>query len=300
MVDIETSGITARIELASRNAETGDTLYTFVLRYPRIIHSEIMTHRVFSRNAASSRAIPCKKLRRIVLDDPAVPFYLGANQKGMQAGEDIKGWRYNLLRGIYKAARYPAVAAHWLAEKLGAHKQFGNRLLEPWMWMEVVLSATELDNFYSLRCHKDAEPHFQELAKAMRELTISADRILNEVYCLKERRTSGSAYGFDDIGFCQILKIGEWHTPFIEDASMPLADALIVSPARSARVSWYLPESGKLSTLDQDKSTYNKLAGSTPIHASPFEHVAQVLYRKPAHYYGNFDAPFAQLRGLIQ
>lgn len=288
-----------KLELASRNVETGDTLYTFVLRYPRYIHSEIMTHRVASRGAASSRAIPCAKLRRMVLKDPATPWHLGQNQKGMQAGADIVGWKHKLLTGMYNAARYPAVAVHWLIEKLGAHKQFGNRLLEPWMWIEVIFSATELDNFFALRCHKDAEPHFQELARKMQMAVRYADSLLNTMNTVGDKKWDNKCVFVADnvrIGTTQLLKPGEWHTPFI-DEDIPVEQALIQSPARCCRVSYLLPESGTKSTLERDKDTYDKLVGGEPIHASPFEHVA--MAEEHSENFANFKG-FRQLRYYVE
>ena len=38
----------------------GQRLTTFVLRFPRFVLSEFNTHRMFSRNASSSRAIPTR------------------------------------------------------------------------------------------------------------------------------------------------------------------------------------------------------------------------------------------------
>ena len=50
-------------------------LTSWVLEYPRFIHAEIMIHRVFSRNAASSRAIPTEKIIQNIIDDPAMPVW---------------------------------------------------------------------------------------------------------------------------------------------------------------------------------------------------------------------------------
>ncbi len=284
-------GLRARIELASRNVETGDSLYTFVLRYPRFIHSEVMTHRVFSKNAASSRAIPAKKMRRLVMCDPATPWHIGAAQKGMQAGAPLTGWRYEAARFLYGAARYVSpLLCHYLMEKLGVHKQVGNRLLEPWMWMQTVCSSTEMDNFYGLREHKDAEPHFQELAKEMHQRTRTADRLIDGTFNLNDALDG-------TIVKTQSLRPGHWHTPFAHDG--PIKNRLIVSAARCARSSYYLPEDGTMSTFDKDQAMYDRLSSSTPIHASPFEHVARASYTRNPAGSANFRG-FIQLRNFIE
>lgn len=116
---------------------TGDILYTWILTYPRMILSEFNTHRTFSRNTSSSRAIPSGKQRQRVLDDPFVPVYIGANQRGMQAGEELTGRREAAV-GIWKVARLPQVLAAFVLERPGVHKQIANRLVEPWTWTQQI------------------------------------------------------------------------------------------------------------------------------------------------------------------
>jgi len=67
----------------------GHRLTTLILEYPRFIHSEFMTHRVFSRNASSSRAIPVRTMLWQVIRNPAMPVHWGKNQPGMQAKEEL-------------------------------------------------------------------------------------------------------------------------------------------------------------------------------------------------------------------
>ena len=112
--------IESKLVLASKSAVTGVNLYTFVLTYPRVILAEVNTHRVLSRNTASSRAIPAKKQRERVLTDPFVPVTIGQNQRGMQAGKELEGWRHWVAVNTWKAARYPNVFASWVLDKVGA------------------------------------------------------------------------------------------------------------------------------------------------------------------------------------
>lgn len=158
----------ARIVLDSLNpASGGHRLTTFMLTYPRFIHSELMTHRVFSRNAASSRAIPYAQMRQAVLTNPAMPMHWGQNQKGMQADGQIGATRVPDAVRIWNEATVTAVHhADKLAE-MGVHKQVVNRLLEPFMHITTLVTATEWTNFFALRAHKDAQPEFQFLADLM-------------------------------------------------------------------------------------------------------------------------------------
>lgn len=252
--------------LRSRNAAAPDkVLSTLLLRYPRCIHAEFMTHRVFSRNAASSRAIPVEKLIKDVEENPFIPVYWGANQKGMQAGAEIDvplylegashfdmvDRRYDPItrEEAWLYARDKAVATARAFAKAGYHKQIVNRLLEPFAHITVLVSGTEWDNFLELRDHPAAEPHIQILAREIRR-------------CLERE---------DDI---QDLEPGEWHLPFAADEEMTVDDRIKMSVARCASTS-YKTVDGFDMTLDRAVGLHDRLVGSTPVHASPAEHVAQ-------------------------
>lgn len=284
--------VESKLILASKNAVTGVNLYTFVLTYPRFILAEVNTHRMLSRNTASSRAIPSKKQRERVLNHPVVPISVGANQKGMQAGEELEGWRRFVAIQTWKLSRYPMVAASWILDKVGAHKQIVNRIVEPWTWTQQVVTCTDLKNVFKLRNHKDAEPHFHELARQMEAQVKHADWVLKHI----EMGHTGIEVqaGNCGVGKVQILKPGEWHLPFVEDydrnyiskSGTPIGDDGLkqISTARSGRVSYYLPENGKRSDAVRDIELCDKLSFSG--HWSPFEHVATPLPTK--EYCGNF------------
>jgi thymidylate synthase ThyX len=224
-------------------------LTTFQLRYPRFIHAEVMTHRVFSRNASSSRAIPTKRLLDDIEQDPALPIYWGKNQKGMQAREKMDSLQAKACQDVWLKARDSAIAFARTLEEMGLHKQLVNRITEPWAHISVVLTATEWDNFFSLRCHPDAQPEFEELANQMRDLYYS-----NTPRC---------------------LEVGQWHLPYVSDEEyrnycrFRFADLLKASVARCARVS-YLTHDKKKPDIDLDVGLHDKLFGSK--HSSPFEH----------------------------
>ena len=182
------AGITATVLAHSRNAANGVEIVSWLLRYHRFVHGELMAHRVFGRNAASSRAIPVARVIREVLRDPAVPVAWGRAQRGMTAGAALSPARAWLCRRLWLSARYPAVAAAWAMSRLGIHKQHANRVLEPFQWMTCVVTATDWGNFYALRTAADAQPEMRELAMAM----------------LRAHAASVP----------KVLQPGDWHLPF--------------------------------------------------------------------------------------
>lgn len=225
----------------------GHRLTTFVLTYPRFIHSEFMTHRQISRNAASSRAIPIKRTLIDVIDQPACPVHFGRVQKGMQAEQELSGTTRALAKLLWLWARWPAVVIVWLLSKLGLHKQAANRLLEPWLHITVIASATEWDNFFVQRAHPAAQPEFQRLAYAML-------RAMNE--SIPKR-----------------LYENQWHLPFGIDLpdSLSVDEMVAVCTARCARVSYKLHDG--TTAIHADLELYERLKGSG--HWSPFEHCAK-------------------------
>ena len=238
-------------------SKAGKRITTFQLLYPRFIHAELMTHRVFSRNASSSRAIPVSKMIAMVREEPAMPIHWGKNQPGMQAKEELMlGDRYKAEVLWREAAQKAASVAERMME-MGLHKQVANRILEPFQHISVVLTSTEFDNWFELRAHPDAQPEIQALAIAMREAM--------------EQSTPKE------------LKHGEWHLPYVtqeerndgffkanEDNASLLRQ---VSAARCCRVS-YLKHDGSVASISDDLDLCDKLVGSRPLHASPFEHQA--------------------------
>jgi hypothetical protein len=245
------------INAASDHLGRGNRLTTLQLVYPRFIHAEFMTHRVFSRNAASSRAIPVAKMIEQVRNRPAMPIHWGKNQPGMQANEQLEGAKLERVQqGWILAARCAADIAEGMS-KDGAHKQVANRILEPFQLMQVIVSATEWDNFWSLRDHPDAQPEIQYLARIMRE----AMNASTPVYRVNSSGTAES-----------------WHLPYITAEERvqghfnPTYLAKL-SAARCARVS-YLTHDGKAPDAAKDLELYERLVGSEPLHASPIEHQA--------------------------
>ncbi len=257
----------------------GVEVITYQLRYWRAIHGELMTHRDFSRCASSSRAIPVKKVLAQVWNDAAGPTHWGSNQPGMQAGAEVTGFKLWLAKALWGTAAKAACVFAWGLMKLGVHKQVANRLLEPFQYINVVVTATKLDNFFSLRRHKDAMPEFKALADEM----------------FYSREFSSRTY----------LKPGEWHLPYIQEherKNFSPHTLVKVSAARCARTS-YNRHDGTPAPISEDVGLHDKLVGGSPIHASPTEH--QVLCDEPStdgkHRGGNLHGRYTiQYRKLVE
>lgn len=258
---------TAKIVLDSLSPD-GYRLTTFQLRYWRPIHSELMTHRVFSRNAGSSRARPSMAIIDQVHDEPWGPIHWGSNKPGMQAGAELTDMTLQLAKADWeKAARNAANVARDMLEK-GLHKQVVNRILEPFTYIDVLVTATDWANWFALRDHPAAQPEIQELARLMKH----------------EYQQS----------IPEQIQVGQWHLPYITEddwkaverycqigritRDMPsyqekLRVILKISTARCARVS-YKAFDGKVAPIEKDIELYEQLLESQPVHASPAEHQA--------------------------
>ena len=244
--------ISAKIIAHSKSSVTGKEIITFELIYPRFIHSELMTHRLFSRNAASSRAIPVTKMIEMVRENPASPIHWGKNQPGMQAKEELTGCDLDATKSDWITA---AKAAASIADRMvgyGAHKQIVNRILEPFQWMKTVVTSTEWDNWYWLRNHPDAQPEIKRLAEVMWEAKEASEP--------------------------RLLQPGDWHVPYYDDGSWissayednTLEEALAISSSCCAQVSYRKLDD----SLEKAQDIFAKLIESKPCHASPCEHQA--------------------------
>jgi len=243
-------------------------LTTIEATMPRVILAELNTHRMFSRNSASSRAIPIAKMLQKVTEDPFIPVYWGKNQKGMQAQEELTPESQVLALEQWLLARDNAVnvVKRMQLPDIDLHKQIANRLLEPWLWQTIIITATEWDNFWGLRCNPMAQPEIKRAAEMMRVVyNASSPRPVN---------------------------YGDWHLPLIDDEELfdlqvaknmdggtQISDICKISAGRCARVS-YLTHDGKRDPK-ADIELCDRLLSSG--HCSPLEHVARPL--TPSEYY---------------
>jgi thymidylate synthase ThyX len=254
--------ISAKIVADSIN-ESGNRITSLVVVIPRIVLAELNTHRALSKNSASSRAIPFKKMLNLVQEEPFIPLAFQKDHKGMQGTEYFTEIAdKNNCINMWLDARDKAVASAKELNEFGVTKQLCNRILEPFMYHTVLITGTEWENFMALRNHNDAEIHIKEAAvKILEALNGSTPRL---------------------------LKKDEWHIPFGDDLdyervskmyskSNIVPEKLIyglmveIATARCARVS-YLNFEGK-DDYEADVKLHDQLLDSG--HMSPFEHCAQ-------------------------
>ena len=271
---------------------------TMEIEYPRFILAELNTHRMLSKNSASSRAIPVKAMHEHIRANTAGPVSWGVNQPGMKAKEvlDAEDTVEALL--IWEQARDSALDFAMQLADLNLHKQITNRITEPWMTMKTVISGTEWANFWWLRAHADAQPEIHELATKMMT-----------VY---NRSTP------------QLLNPGEWHLPYVkstrlssgeliyldnQDLPLTLRQAQFISASCCAQVSYRKSDD----TLEKAERVFKMLIESEPAHASPVEHQATPMHIESmcrfepetwqpgvTHVSANSDLWSGNLRGWIQ
>lgn len=250
--------------IADSISPEGVRLTTMQVTVHRFVLAEMNTHRVLSRNSASSRAIPFRKQVDRLMASPALPVKWASEQKGMQGGDEIP--HTEDAREAWLDAREDVLAQAEYLHRIGVHKSLVNRLLEPWMWHTIICTSTAWENFFEQRTHEAAQPEIRVAAEMM----------------LAAYEASGP----------QKLVEGEWHLPYIEtedweamreitslgESMYPLA--VKISAARCARVS-YLTQEGKRD-ISADLDLYDRLTdrqkdaahAHDPIHWSPLEHVA--------------------------
>lgn len=254
-----------KVELLADSVSTitNRRLVTARLVLPRFVLAELLTHRAFSRNSASSRAVPVRKIISQVWNNPAETVHWGSRKKGMQAGDELTGWRKKLVRGILMGARYPACAVAWVADMLGAHKQTINRILEYWVYTNVLVTTTEYVNWNSLRVSAYAEPNIAVLAYKWREAMLNST----------PRR----------------IGMGEWHIPKTVDNLDGLTDEVKCDLAigRCAAESYY--NFDKEQSIDEILKRTEGLRQSK--HMSPLEHCATPI---------QYDTFCGNLRGWEQ
>ena len=228
-----------------------DRLTTMEVVIHRFVLAEFNTHRAFSRNSASSRAIPAHRQMARVREDPALPIVWPREKPGMQGGDALPVQEQHQARSAWLAASEAALAHALELQAIGVHKSVTNRLLEPFMWHTVIVSSTEWQNFFRQRCSALAQPEIREAAEEMR-------------YALEESTP-------------RELTIGQWHLPYIDDQDIRDChdsgeDPRFVSAARCARVSYRTHDGNR--DVQEDVMLYNRLVEASPPHASPLEHVA--------------------------
>lgn len=254
----------------------GSRLTTMVVEFHRYVLAEFNTHRMFSRNGASSRAIPVHKMIEKARVSNVEPLEWGQNQTGMQAWNELTGEHLAYAQQAWNIARARAIDVAEAMVDANLHKQIVNRILEPFLPMTMVVTGDEraYANFFSQRCHPMAAPEIRALAYRMQEAYVASKPLEK--------------------------KVGDWHLPFYrrELATIDILDCVKACVARCARVS-YDNHDGNTS-VEADLSLYEKLVTASPPHLSPMEHVAEIKTDMLRLDTGNFKLPWYQHRKYLE
>ena len=325
-----------KAEVVAHSTCNGNEICTMVVTMPRIILAEFNTHRMFSRNSASSRAIPFEKMVKSVNDNPFIPIAWQIDHKGMQGIEyltapiDTAMAHDNWLEASKNAIRL----AKNLNNNCHVTKQLCNRLLEPFMYHTVIVTATEWENFFALRC---PQYEFGAVGKSFRSKKDYLKESLETFPSLESININENTWKTINKGQAEIhmmalaeamwdaknestpkeLKAGEWHIPFgdsIDELKLreylrslckgkfvyndeTVEQAKIeIAIARCARVSYtVVGEEGKEPNYKNDIKLHDSLMVSK--HASPFEHCA--LCTGDNIYSRNFTGGWKQYREII-
>ncbi len=264
---------TYHVEIIEDSIARNTRLTTMAVTMPRLILADSNSHRMLSRNSASSRAIPVKKRIDSVRKSPFMPEAFSLNIKGMQAGDPLDYEDQQKAQAIWLSACESACRHAEELEKLGVHKQWANRLTEVFSWTTVVVTATDWDNFFNLRTHPDAQPEFVTTAKLMKATMAESTP--------------------------KQLGHREWHLPYVRDDERHLDPDILpkISSARCARVS-YLTQDG-VRDIEKDLELFERLKSGG--HISPLEHAAMVasddhlMCVNPS----NFRKPWLQYRKMF-
>ena len=271
--------------------------------YHNFVANGIVVHN--SRNTASSRAIPAKKLIEHVREHGYVPSDVAVNKAGMQAGEPLSQDQQEDFALEWTAAKDRACSSAEDLLTTGAHKQWVNRVIEPYMWTTQLISSTDYDNFFMLRNHEMAQPEMQVIARLMFEAyqnSTPTHRTYHIPLTEDLEKTVPMRECFDEVKMnSNIIGILHTVTRKMETPNEVTTAKMLVSAARCARLSYVSHDSEKVD-FGKDMDLVFRLAGSNPKHLSPFEHIAvcsPVAVRHP-HLCRNYRAGWAQLRAVIE
>lgn len=282
--------------LADSISPFGQRITTMKVTFPRIILAEFNTHRMFSRNSASSRAIPFEKMVKMVEENPFIPIAFQEDHKGMQGSTYLSGADATYARACWMTAKIKAVNAAKVLNKAGVTKQLCNRLLEPFMWHTVIVTSTDWNNFFNLRCPvydiKGVDIFSPTTIGKTFEEMLDKDLSSAEIHIQKLAHMMFDEYNASTPNF---LYDGQWHIPFGDNikGNFNKDEKLKIASARCARISYEtLGDSPKI-----DHNADLRLADSllSSRHASPFEHVARVRKGR----YGNLNG-FESYRTILE
>jgi hypothetical protein len=252
-------------ELVADSIWNGDRITTLVLRIPRIVLAELNTHRRKSRGSGSSRAIPAKTFRERVLANPYTPWRWPVNGKGMSPKVYVDNWPW--AKFLWLTALFFASLLHRGLTRAGVHKEVANRLLEPWMFTEVLITATEWDNFLKQRCHPAAQDAIRAGAECVRDLLAQSVPVTDEL-----------------------------HLPYIttEERGGHAGLVMALASARRCRRVSYMKQGVAVPLREDAREGLSGLKESPP-HLSPYEHAAWYAFGQHANFTG-----WQSLRNMVE
>lgn len=229
--------------------------------YHNFLANGITVHNCFSRNASSSRAIPVAKVIEQVRNDPFIPSHVYMNQSGMVGTVEASEDTYESFKGLWLKAVDNAVAVAESMVDLGVHKQHVNRILEPFQYINVIVTATEWDNFLHLRLASDAQPEMQDLARAIKGEMDKVGNTIISVYHICGKYVS--------LPFITQEEVDDHCMNSFSSSEVLINDLMLISSARCARVS-YNNHDGSCPDERKDKKLARRLFDAG--HLSPMEH----------------------------
>ena len=250
-----------KVLLDSVNPYTNVRLTTLHCVYPQFIHQQVLTHRMFSRNSSSLRAISFDRADSEF--DTVYPTWT-LEKKGMQ-GPLVEDFKTKLMADCIVDEMDNFVSSRCARlEELGIHHQDINNYLRPFQNIHTVITATDFENFFQQRLHESTKPDMQRLAQLIYD-------------ALEESKPEETI----------------WHTPLISDlleSTYTNKQLELISAARLARISYFKWQDDPQKDLELAK----KLIENN--HPSPFEHIA--FAQQDNEYYGNFKS-WKQLRHIL-
>jgi len=235
----------------------GHRITSFLLTFPRFILAELNTHRLFSRNSASSRAIPFEKMVKMVKEDPFIPIAWQKDHKGMQGTEYLTEEEATTAEVRWIAASHNAITSakmlnnnYFGVQRPLVTKQLCNRLLEPFQWHTTLVTATEFENFFELRLPKyqykrevfnskkellrsytfekgfKEDRAYLESLSTIDWLTINTSQAEIHIQALAE-----AMWDAMDESSPKELKAGKWHIPFGDNMNISINDPVVINEA---------------------------------------------------------------------
>lgn len=272
----------------------GKRVTTLEAEMPRIVLAEFNTHRMFSRNSASSRAIPVHKQIEKLLVEPFIPERFGINQKGMQSyawldglarDEALRIWlrgrdravttAFELILGEERASdmfKYSPTAGEYATiDQLEAGFEAAKKLIIKELDKEDPADV-EILNVHKQLANRGLEPYMWHtvIVTATEWENFMALRI-DEHAQAEIRKPAELMLAAMKSSTPEALDYGQWHVPFVqpdEKQELDTETKIKISCARCARTS-YLTHRG-VRDYGEDLTMYGRLAG--PGHMSPMEH----------------------------